>query len=342
MGPTSPHYSSTSVGLEVVPPTSSRSSGLVCYTRSSDPTPTSPLGPATPGPEDLEPVSVFPDTPVAGPKDRTLRHPRQMAQPSRHSARLARSRAGDEVLEPTVTEQAERRVAARNLDLGFLHLPKNKQLELQRDGSKRDENGDGAEDAAVDDDEDDALASNDPCSSDDDALLQVPPPDPFWSWEVIIVYGPADHSRSRTFFDELRAKIDRCTTPVVVASDFNLIRSPEDKSSANVDILRMRMFNDCIADLALREITRVGAWYTWSNNRTSPVQSVLDRVFVLVEWEMAFPLCSFQAAMRIGSDHSPLLLCSGGSSPPRMNRFHFKNLWLGSRVSWRQFTSNGR
>jgi exonuclease III len=78
------------------------------------------------------------------------------------------------------------------------------------------------------------------------------------SWEIIIVYGPADHTRSRAFLDELRAKIDRCTTPVVVAGDFNLIRTPEDKSSRNVDIPRMRMFNDCLADLALREIARVG------------------------------------------------------------------------------------
>ncbi|KAM0894533.1 hypothetical protein ACQ4PT_024480 [Festuca glaucescens] len=148
------------------------------------------------------------------------------------------------------------------------------------------------------------------------------------SWEVIIVYGPADHSRSQSFLEELRNKINRCTTPVVVAGDFNLIRSPEDKSSTRVDIPRMRMFNDCLADLALREITRVGARFTWSNNRIDPVQSVLDRVFVSVEWEMEFPLCSLRAATRIGSDHSPLLLCSGGSAPPRLNRFHFENFWL--------------
>ena len=67
-------------------------------------------------------------------------------------------------------------------------------------------------------------------------------------WEVIIVYGPADHSRSATFLTELRAKVERCSTPLVVAGDFNLIRSPDDKSSANVDLQRMRMFNDCIAD----------------------------------------------------------------------------------------------
>jgi hypothetical protein len=81
--------SSASVGLDVCPPQSPRSPGLVCYTCSPGSTPTSPLGPATPGPSVLEPASVFPDTPVAGAKTRAPRRQRQSSQPSRHSARLA-------------------------------------------------------------------------------------------------------------------------------------------------------------------------------------------------------------------------------------------------------------
>src|SRR3954469_17176951 len=147
-------------------------------------------------------------------------------------------------------------------------------------------------------------------------------------WEVIIVYGPADHRRSPDFLAELKAKVERCTTPVVVAGDFNLIRSPDDKSSSHVDIPRMRLFNDCVADLALREITRVGARFTWSNNRVDPVRSVLDRVLVSVDWEVTFPICSLRALTRVGSDHTPLLLSTGGSPPPCLNRFHFENFWL--------------
>jgi hypothetical protein len=108
--------SSASVGLEVCPPQSPRSPGLVCYTRSTGSTPTSPLGPATLGPTVLEPASVFPDTPVAGAKARAPRRQRQPTQPSRHSVRLARSRSGAEAMEPTVAAQAERRAAPRNLD----------------------------------------------------------------------------------------------------------------------------------------------------------------------------------------------------------------------------------
>uniref|UniRef100_A0A453DUZ4 Endonuclease/exonuclease/phosphatase domain-containing protein n=1 Tax=Aegilops tauschii subsp. strangulata TaxID=200361 RepID=A0A453DUZ4_AEGTS len=75
----------------------------------------------------------------------------------------------------------------------------------------------------------------------------------------------ADHGRSATFLTELKNKVERCTTPVVVAGDFNLIRRASDKSSPNVDRVRMRLFNDCIADLALREIARVGARFMWMN-----------------------------------------------------------------------------
>ncbi|KAE8779506.1 hypothetical protein D1007_47449 [Hordeum vulgare] len=71
------------------------------------------------------------------------------------------------------------------------------------------------------------------------------------SSEVIIVYGPADHSRSAEFLAELKDKVDRCSGLVVAAGDFNLIRHAADKSLSNIDRVRMHMFNDCIADLAL-------------------------------------------------------------------------------------------
>ncbi|KAE8790479.1 hypothetical protein D1007_35250 [Hordeum vulgare] len=135
------------------------------------------------------------------------------------------------------------------------------------------------------------------------------------SWEVIIVYGPADHGRSANFLAELKNKVERCSTPVVVAGDFNLIRWACDKSSPNVDRVRMRLFNDCIADLALREIARVGARFTWSNKQADPIRSVLDRVFVSAQWAVMFPLCSLKVVTRIGSDHMPLLFSSGEGSP---------------------------
>lgn len=67
----------------------------------------------------------------------------------------------------------------------------------------------------------------------------------------------------------------------------------------------MRLFNDCIADLVLREIARVGARFTWSNKQVDPIRSLLDRVFVSAQWKVMFPLCGLKAVTRIGSDHTP-------------------------------------
>ncbi|KAE8821077.1 hypothetical protein D1007_00925 [Hordeum vulgare] len=90
----------------------------------------------------------------------------------------------------------------------------------------------------------------------------------------------------------------------------------------------MRLFNDCIPDLALREIARVGARFTWTNKQVNPIRSVLDSVFVSPQWKLMFPLWSLKAVTSIGSDHTPLMLSSGHDAPPRTRCFHFESFWL--------------
>ena len=162
-----------------------------------------------------------------------------------------------------------------------------------------------------------------------------------FSWEVIFVYGPSDHARSASFLAELKNKVERCTTPVVVAGDFNLIRWASDKSSPNVDRVRMRLFNDCIADLALREIARVGARITWTNKQADPIRSVLDRVFVSAQWDVMFPLCSLKVVTRIGSDHTPLLFSSGDEAPLGPVASTLRHSGWSNRVSLGWFATAG-
>ena len=147
-------------------------------------------------------------------------------------------------------------------------------------------------------------------------------------WRFVLVYGPADHSRSGEFLGELIQEINGSALPTVVGGDFNLIRRAEDKSSGNINWPRVRRFNEAIADMALRELDRAGARFTWSNNQLDPICSVLDRVFVSPAWEACFPLCSLSAITRIGSDHNPLLLDSGEQGLPRTTRFFFQTWWF--------------
>uniref|UniRef100_A0A453EWV6 Reverse transcriptase domain-containing protein n=1 Tax=Aegilops tauschii subsp. strangulata TaxID=200361 RepID=A0A453EWV6_AEGTS len=149
-----------------------------------------------------------------------------------------------------------------------------------------------------------------------------------FKWEIIIVYGPADHRRSASFLDELKRKVSAACLPVVVGGDFNLLRFAEDKSNGLVNFPRMQMFNDCIAKLGLRELHRIGAGFTWTNRQADPTRSVLDRVLVSPEWEHRCPLASLHAITRIGSDHVILLLSSQDDRPPTAPRFRFETFCL--------------
>jgi hypothetical protein len=110
--------------------------------------------------------------------------------------------------------------------------------------------------------------------------------------------------------------------------DFNFIRGAQDKNNDNINWPLVNAFNDSIARLALREVARTGARFTWSNRQRSPVRCVLDRVLVSPEWEIQFPLTVLRATTCLGSDHTPLVLDTGSKLPNRPNRFFFESGWL--------------
>jgi exonuclease III len=147
-------------------------------------------------------------------------------------------------------------------------------------------------------------------------------------WCFMLIYGPADHSRTEEFLGELELAVQQCPVPLVVAGDFNLIRSARDNNNGNINWPWIRRFNGSIAAMSLREINRAGARFTWTNRQLCPIRCVLDRVFVSPAWEAAFPFCSVTAITRIGSDHNPLLLDSGEVTLRRPPRFFFQTWWF--------------
>ena len=106
------------------------------------------------------------------------------------------------------------------------------------------------------------------------------------------------------------------------------MRFTEDKSNSHVNFARMQMFNDCIADVGLREIDRVGVRFTRTNRQVDPMRSILDHVLVTLEWVLRYLLVSLQAITRIGPDHVPILLSSENDRPPQPPRFHFETFWV--------------
>jgi hypothetical protein len=50
------------------------------------------------------------------------------------------------------------------------------------------------------------------------------------------------------------------------------------------------------------------------------VQSNIDKVLVTIGWELKFPLSSLQSLTRVGSDHCPMILDTGGGQGEQIER----------------------
>jgi hypothetical protein len=111
-------------------------------------------------------------------------------------------------------------------------------------------------------------------------------------------------------------------------SDFNLIRESCEKSSGNINQHWADLFNDWINKFHLIKIKNVGRRFTWANNQDNLILATLDRVFVSTCWENMFLAVSLRSLLRVGSDHTPLLLDFGAFSPPVVKQFRFEKWWL--------------
>jgi exonuclease III len=149
-----------------------------------------------------------------------------------------------------------------------------------------------------------------------------------FKFDFIGFCGPADHTCSSQFLGDLETKVLSSSFLVVVLGDFNLIRGPRDKSNSNVNWPLVNAFNDSIARMALREVARTGARFTWSNQQRSLVRCVLDGVLVSPEWEIQYPLLTLRASTSLGSDHTPLVLDTWSVAPSRSSRFYFETSWF--------------
>jgi exonuclease III len=55
-----------------------------------------------------------------------------------------------------------------------------------------------------------------------------------FSWEIINVYGPVRNEKKVEFLRELYQNIQKCSKPLVICGDFNMIRYHQEKSSGAI------------------------------------------------------------------------------------------------------------
>jgi len=78
-------------------------------------------------------------------------------------------------------------------------------------------------------------------------------------------YGPCSHGDKQAFLDELIELQSSLSGAWVVLGDFNLIRSPDDRSNGNFNHQEAAWFNDAIEAMALQELPLLDMQFTWSN-----------------------------------------------------------------------------
>lgn len=147
-------------------------------------------------------------------------------------------------------------------------------------------------------------------------------------WELISVYGPTEENLKSSFLDELSWHVKYANYPLVLGGDFNMYRFSFEKSNDNIDYRGMNRFNDFISNHELSELLRSGPRYTWTNKQDNPILVVLDRVLVSQNWESHFPIATLTSLLRIGSDHTPLILDTGGTQRMRERYFRFEPAWV--------------
>lgn len=147
-------------------------------------------------------------------------------------------------------------------------------------------------------------------------------------WHLIVVYGTTYAEYKLEFIAELHEVMGLLTYPVLFGGDFNLVREARDKSSGKINANWAFLFNDWINKWALMETKMDNRSYTWSNNQFDPIFAMIDRVFSSTSWDAHFPFTTLHALPRVGSDHAPLLLDSGGSNKNTDRPFRFEKWWL--------------
>ena len=104
-----------------------------------------------------------------------------------------------------------------------------------------------------------------------------------FAWGRIGVYGPNDDNLRFALFDELKFFMSQWDIPWCLEGDFNVVRSPYERSSKGRLSSPMLEFSYFISVCGLIDPPLKGGRYTWSGHEVVPVLSPIDCFLFSVE-----------------------------------------------------------
>ncbi|XP_019244439.1 PREDICTED: uncharacterized protein LOC109224308 [Nicotiana attenuata] len=107
--------------------------------------------------------------------------------------------------------------------------------------------------------------------------------------------------------------------------------APEEKKGGNAHKMTKSMpFLKCTMDCSIIDVGFIGSTFTWCNGRIleNRVWERLDRVLINTEWSQKFADTSMIHLVRIGSDHSSLLIIVAVPQQTTQRYFKFLYFWI--------------
>ncbi|XP_076936935.1 uncharacterized protein LOC143604289 [Bidens hawaiensis] len=141
---------------------------------------------------------------------------------------------------------------------------------------------------------------------------------------ILNVYGPQGVNEKRLLWDIISLLVETSNGLWVVAGDFNVVRSKEDRRNSNFDASSAKDFNDFVEEADLHEYSLKGNRFTFCMGTK---MGRIDRIFVCWSLFNKWQAAEYRALPRFRSGHCPLILKTEsrnfGPKP-----FRFFNSWL--------------
>ncbi|XP_020689773.1 uncharacterized protein LOC110104846 [Dendrobium catenatum] len=107
---------------------------------------------------------------------------------------------------------------------------------------------------------------------------------------VSVIYASKNFEERLLLWEQLLSLADGIVLPGIILGDFNCCRYPHEKAGGNAIVAsKMTDFNNLIFNIGVHELSSVGHYYTWFNQRADkPIHIKLDRALVNDAWLSTF------------------------------------------------------